>query len=109
MNAKLLLTMLTALVLISPLSHAKKTDKKSERIHYKCHLRLDDNSEVVHRFVSVGETKAEFQKSLPGSTLYTENGEDALIETVYHCVTKKQRFGSKTKQAIELDKANTPF
>ncbi len=106
MNTKLLITMLTALVLTSPLSHAESADKKSERVHYKCHLRLDDNSEVVHQFVSVGETKAEFQKSLPGSTLYTENGEDALIETVYHCVTKKQRF--KTKQAIELE-ANTPF
>lgn len=106
MNAKLTITMLTALLLISPLSIAKNANKNNQRIHYTCHLKLADNSEVVHQFVSVGETKAEFLEELPERTVYLGGEEDLAIETVYQCITKKQRF--KTKQAIKLEK-NTPF
>jgi len=105
MSAKLIITTLTVL-LLSPLSYAANSDKNSERIHYTCHLRLADDSKVVHQFVSVGETKAEFLEGLPERTVYSGGGEYVEIDVVYQCVTKDQRF--KSEEARELVKT-TPF
>ena len=105
MKVNFIITMLTAL-LLSPLSNAESSAGNNERAHYKCHLILSDQSEVVHGFVSVGETKTKFLQGLPKRTVYTENEESLPIETIYQCVTKDQRFATKQARKIE---ENTPF
>ena len=106
MKGKLLSAMLTTL-LMAPLSAAKSVDKNSERNHYRCYLRLSDNSDVVHGFVSARKTPGEFEKELPGRLVYSADGvTGSPIETVYQCVKAGQRF--KSKQARELQE-KTPF
>jgi hypothetical protein len=103
MKGKLLSAMLITFLMTS-FSFA---EQNSERIHYKCHLRLSDQSEVIHQFVSPGKTQTEFEEGLPGSTVYAADGVTGLaIETVYQCVKAKQKF--KGKQAQELEE-KTPF
>jgi hypothetical protein len=103
MKGKFLSAMLITL-LIAPFSFA---EKNSERIHYKCHLKLSDQREVIHQFVSAGKTQTEFEEGLPGSTVYAADGVTGLaIETVYQCVKAKQKF--KGEQAQDLEE-KTPF
>lgn len=106
MNTKILSAMLLTL-LLSPLALAKSADRESERKHYRCHLRLSDNSEVIHEFVSVGKTRSEFLQGLAGRMVYSADGVNgSAVENVYQCVTAGQSF--KAQRARELE-AKTPF
>lgn len=96
-----------AIFFIAPLNAASNTDKNSERIHYKCHLTLSDESEVIHGFVSIGKTKSEFEDNLLGRLVYAADGVTGLsVDVVHQCVKKKQRFTSKKARDLE---AITPF
>ena len=97
-----LLAILSATLLLSPFAAAK-----SERIHYRCHLILHDKSEIVHGFVSVGETQKAFEKGLPGRTVYSADGVTGVqIEKIYQCVQAGKRFATARARQLE---AETPF
>ncbi len=105
MNSKLVLA-IVATILASPVAVAEN-DKSSDRIHYKCHVSLQDKSDVVHGFVSVGKTQSEFESGLEGSMVYSADGvTGSEIESVYECAKADNSF--KTKEARELE-AKTPF
>lgn len=106
MNNKLLLLMVATL-LVSPFTLAESLDKNSTRTHYKCHLALNDKSDVVHGFVSVGKTQREFEAALQGRIVYYADGvTGSEIARVYECVAADKLFESK--EARELEE-KTPF
>ncbi|MFT6984469.1 MAG: hypothetical protein ACJAT7_000263 [Psychromonas sp.] len=106
MNSKLLLLMMT-MFLVSPFTLAKSLDKNGVRTYYKCYLALNDKSDVVHGFVSVGKTQSEFESELEGRIVYYADGvTGSIIESVYECVAADKLF--KSKEARELE-AKTPF
>lgn len=75
-----------------------------QREHYTCYVLLEDQSKVVHKFVSVDETKSEFLESLPKLTVFAADGvTGSTIDRVYECVTANQRFSSKEARKLVLE------
>jgi hypothetical protein len=102
MKRKILLVA-SALFLSSPLIFAQS----AERIHYKCHLTLNNKSDVVHLFVTTDKTQSEFEKGLTGQIVYSADGvSGSAIERIYECVKADKIF--KNKDARELERI-TPF
>lgn len=100
MNMKL--SILLLILSISPIAFAEEARQKNERNHYKCHLSLEDDSVVIHHFVTAAETKSEFENELTKRVVFAADGVTSwqIIE-IYECVTAKQRFTSKEARELE--------
>ena len=77
------------------------------RSHLKCHLLLEDKSEIVHHFVNTGQESKLFIESLTQRSVFMADGvTEQKIDAVYECVELKSHF--KNKEAVIIEK-NTPF
>ncbi|WP_022941664.1 TapY2 family type IVa secretion system protein [Psychromonas hadalis] len=81
--------------------------KESQRIHLKCHLQLEDKSDIVHHFVHTEKEDKPFVESLTARTVFMQDGvtEQKIIQA-YECVDIKSTF--KSREAVTLEE-NTPF
>ena len=74
----------------------------SERVHYTCFVTLQDQSKIVHQFVSLEETKKEFLQRLPSRSVYFSNGvSGSTVKSVHECITGKKNFESKEARSIQ--------
>lgn len=106
MSNKLVVAILMA-SLLSPVVSAEGSNKSGKRITYKCHVALQDKSEVVHEFVTVDEEQKEFELGLKGRMVFFADGvSGSKIEKLYECVKMKARFKSSAARDLE---AKTPF
>ncbi|PKF61217.1 hypothetical protein CW745_11325 [Psychromonas sp. psych-6C06] len=83
------------------------TAKNELRIPIKCYVQIEDNSNIVHQFVSNEKNSKQFASQLIGKPVFMVDGKtEQTIITVYECVDNKSNF--KNKEAIKLER-NTPF
>ena len=81
--------------------------KNEIRLHKKCYLQIEDNSHIVHQFVTSESNDKKFSASLSSSMVFMEDGKtEQKIMTVYECVDTDSDF--KNKKAKEVEK-NTAF
>ena len=103
----ILLFSLLVASLSAPLRAVSNADNNNERIHYKCYVTLSDAREVIHGFVTSGETQSEFEQSLLGRMVFSADGiTGSTVKVLHECVQAKQKFTSQKARALE---ANTPF
>lgn len=101
MNKKLTIALL--ICSITSIAFAEEANTSNERNHYKCHLGLEDDSVVVHHFVSVAKTKSVFENELSERVVFGADGVTSWkIKEIYECVGTKQSFTSKEARELEL-------
>lgn len=77
------------------------------RLHKKCYLQIENQTKIVHQFVSNLKSDRAFIDSLSGKDVFMADGKTKQkITSVYECVDMKARFNSR--EAAELEK-NTAF
>lgn len=92
------------LILISGLFFSSvNIAQEKNRTHLKCHLQLEDKSDIVHYFVNTESSNEGFIAGLPELPVFMADGiTEQKIVTVYECVETKNNF--KGKEAIALEK-----
>jgi len=77
--------------------------KNETRLHRKCYLQIEDNSHIVHQFVTSESNTKKFSASLNGRTIFMADGKtEQKIVTSYECIDVDSKF--KNERANEIEK-----
>ena len=77
------------------------------RTHLKCHLQLQDKTDIIHHFVNTEKDNKRFIDMLTERSVFMSDGvSEQAISLVHECVETKDSF--KSEEAITLEK-NTPL